>query len=160
MPPKKLVKGKNGLYPGEKHGILNTPKGLVRANFAGPGTKLELRLDAGDKGKTVVDKISKAHDIRYALASNEAQVNIADQKMIKAVDKAWKNKTDNKFNLAQGQLIKVKQALRKVGLKTRHFGASFGDIPINKKPLYLRELKKLEQQGYGHGKPKTKIKKR
>lgn len=100
------AKVKEDSLPGEIHGILRMPNGSYeRASYMGPGTQLTRRLRRGDPGKTMVDKISKRHDIDYSLAKTPAAVREADKRMVASVKQAIKNKSDDMFNLRQGQLI-------------------------------------------------------
>lgn len=136
--------------PGERHGIIKT--GIVTFNpavYMGPGTRLDVRLPRGDKGLSEVDKISKAHDIRYMLAKDKKDIRSADQKMIKSVEKAKKQKKDNFFNIKQAELIKVKNYLEDRGLPKDFFVNLEDKSSKELKQLGEKELKRLEMQGYG-----------
>jgi len=83
----KNPKWKSG-FSGEKHAVLPTKYGLTRANYAGPGTKLERRLTRGDQGvdgPDGIDAAAKVHDISYANAKTMDDVRNADLKMIRDV---------------------------------------------------------------------------
>eukprot|EP00732_Lithocolla_globosa_P001618 Lithocolla_globosa_v1_NODE_837_length_3207_cov_25.878490.p2 type:complete len:165 gc:universal NODE_837_length_3207_cov_25.878490:1187-693(-) len=142
---KKLVKHEGGSLPGEHHGLIVTKKGVSRANYMGPGTRLDVRIPRGDKGKSPVDKASKAHDLRYSLYGTKGE-QAADRKFNQVVNKIQKEGTDYKANIAQAKLVKAKSAL---GIKASLF-TTLGNTPPALKPVYKRELKKLEQQGYGN----------
>ena len=134
------------LYTG--HGIL----GLEKASYMGPGTDLSKRLRQNSKPKTYSDKASQAHDIRYGLAENITDIRKADNKMLKSLDKASKEKLDYKFNIIQGQVgINTKIFLEdRLGISPE----SFTDFGIDKLSteeinLYSNKLKTLEQEGFG-----------
>lgn len=72
-------------FPGESHLVLPTEFGLTRANFAGPGTSLQARLDRGDvgvDGASGIDAASKIHDILYNIARNPKDIRDADNLLI------------------------------------------------------------------------------
>lgn len=144
----------NQLFPGERHAILNgvmnpkTGKRDARAfgQWTGPSTHVATRLKRGDQGLTNVDRAARAHDIRYSLAKNNDDIAEADRIMVRAV----KNKPDTAWNKAQGNLIKIKQGLDKLGFR---IGSTFGDPQLDKDPelraLYERELAKMAREGFG-----------
>ena len=143
----------NKLMAGEKHQMIKMPDGRIApAVFSGPGTQLETRIRRGDKPLSYVDKTAQAHDLRYQLAKNEADVKIADADMIRNLEKAKAQNLDNMFNIRQAELIKVKYLLQdKFGLPTSWF-TSFGLDSIKDPtiiPIMQAKLKELEQQGFG-----------
>lgn len=78
-------------FPGEKHMVLPTEHGLTRANFAGPGTRLETRMQRGDQGvdgPRGIDAIAMRHDIDYTLARTAEDVRAADNRMIAAIKRS------------------------------------------------------------------------
>lgn len=116
------------LFEGERHGILYVPgKGMERANYMGPGTKIFERLRRGDKGKTPIDQISKLHDIDYTLASaakdqqeHEKLGREADERMIRSGWKAYKQGKEGIFNLSEGAgLIKAKTLIEDWGIMSK-----------------------------------------
>lgn len=83
------------IAPGEKHIVLPTDFGLTRANFAGPGTRVNQRVKRGDvgvDGPRGIDSISKTHDIDYVNARKESDIRKADRKMVSAVRSSTANK--------------------------------------------------------------------
>ena len=77
--------------------------------YLGPGTKLDKRLKRGDPGKNRLDRIAKQHDIDYSKARNIRDKWIADEKMVKAIDRLPGKKTVME-RVAKG-IIKTKKRL-------------------------------------------------
>lgn len=109
---------------GEMHIGQILPDGSIqKGNFIGPGTDIFERMD--EKGITLVDEISKEHDLAYLLAGMEldkkkrlAKVKEADRKMLSRLKNAKKKGLDNKANILVGELgIKGKNVLEKHGSK-------------------------------------------
>eukprot|EP00732_Lithocolla_globosa_P006808 Lithocolla_globosa_v1_NODE_8168_length_854_cov_23.464330.p1 type:complete len:115 gc:universal NODE_8168_length_854_cov_23.464330:293-637(+) len=100
------------LEPGEHHGLLITGYTSLpqRANYMGPGTALNVRIPRGDKGLTPVDKVSKAHDLRYSLYREKGE-QAADKKFNDTVDIIARHNKDWKFNIQQAKLVKLKSIL-------------------------------------------------
>lgn len=164
---KLLSTKENKLLAGEKHQMIKMSDGRIApAVFSGPGTQLETRIKRGDKPLSYVDKTAQAHDIRYQLATSEADVKKADADMIKSLEKAKKEGLDNMFNIRQAELIKAKYLLQdKFGMPTSWF-TSFGLESLKDKsliPVMADKLKSLEQEGFGKKRKirvrKTKTKK-
>jgi hypothetical protein len=128
----------------------------------GPGTQVIKRLNAGCGGKSVTDTISKAHDLRYSLAQNDNDTRRADEIMIRALQKARKDGTDNWFNISQGLYgIGSKVTLENLGLmKKGAFNVPKENIKNytrGEKELMRTALRPLAQKGYGDKKaPKKK----
>ncbi len=146
----------NDLYPGEYHGVLKLPNGKYTwAEYMGPGTRIDLRVPAGENGLTPIDKASMAHDIRYSLSDSPEAIREADNIFNNVIDRLRREGKESEFNLKQSELIKVKvfleanEILRKF---IRKFNTRKTDIVDNKEltEMYERELKKLQQAGYGH----------
>ena len=98
------------------------------------------------------DKVSQAHDIRYGLAKNEDDVRIADQKMLRGLERLKREGTDRGLNIAPAMLgIRGKILAENFGLLSR---SAFIDDDFKPKPegveLMKSKLKELEQQGFGH----------
>lgn len=156
MKKKKQIKPIKG--SGENHAYLYTGStksnilGLERASFMGPGTNLTKRLKQNSQPKTYSDKVSQAHDIRYGLSENISDIRIADNKMLKSLKKASKEKLDYKFNIIQGNVgINTKIFLEdKLGVKPEFF-TDFGINNLTKEEidLYSNKLKILQQEGFG-----------
>lgn len=75
-------------FVGEKHLILPTKEGITSANFCGPGTNLQKRLARGDVGVSQVDDACKVHDILYTAATSKADIRLADDRLIRDIDKS------------------------------------------------------------------------
>ena len=112
------------IYKGELHIGQILPDGSVRkGDFIGPRTNILERMD--QKGITLVDEISKEHDLAYLLAGMELdkkkraeKVKEADKKMLSRLKKAKAKKLDKKANIFVGELgIKGKNVLEKHGSK-------------------------------------------
>lgn len=139
-------------FTGEKHAILQLPNGKYgTANYMGPNTNLLARLKRGDPPRTEVDKVSMAHDIRYALAKNTDDIRNADNIMINAVDNIARNKKDNPKNIAQARLIKLKTIGENLGVIRRDAfsGDLSKEIDENEKSYLMGKIGPLAQQGYG-----------
>ena len=147
--------GSNRNYPGEKHAVLRKPgsNAFFIANYMGPSTQVIKRLKAQSKPRTASDKSAMVHDILYTLAESTDDIRAADRRMIDKLEDIKKSKGDSAFNIAQGQkLIQAKVALEDLGLlKKDRFSKMQGkNLPAKDKDLLQKELKKLEQEGYGN----------
>ena len=134
-------------FPGEKHVYMKTDAGLVRSNWAGPGTNVGARLTRGDLPINEVDRISKAHDLRYALANDYDEVRSADRKMVAALDRV---KDKDMHTRAAKALIKAKMGLENARIVKKGFFAQHGS---ETDPVAIQKLKTalapLEQEGLG-----------
>jgi len=146
----------NDLYPGEYHGVIKLPNGAYTwSEYMGPGSRIDLRIPAGDRGLTPIDKESMAHDIRYSLSDSPEAIREADNIFNSVIDRLRKEGKEDEFNLKQAELIKVKvflegnEILRKFIRKFNTRKTDQVDTPELTK-MYESELKKLEQAGYGH----------
>lgn len=130
----------------EYHAFLQTPEGIKRANFMGPGTELIKRLKRGDKPVSPADMVSLAHDIQYTLAKTPMDIRKADNIMKRDLGRLAKKGEEYMFNIAQGQLIKIKNlaedligpVLEKVGVP------NINDLQLTQDKLTLRDRKLLE----------------
>ena len=144
------------LFEGEQHTLLKLKNGRYgRASFMGPKTQVIKRLQRGDPPRTVADKTAKRHDIDYSLALNNTDVRKADERMIRSLKKAEKDRTDSRFNTKQGlALIGSKIRLEDTGLLNK---GSFADINEKHTPeeieLLESEKEKLEMEGFGRKLP-------
>ena len=146
-------------YAGEKHAILKLANGKYgTANYMGPGTHVLERLKRGDPARTDSDRVAMAHDIRYALASgvkskeNQAKlIREADQKMVSALDRASRNKTDDPKNIFMGKrLIQAKMMGENAGVIPKgSFGGDLKNISDSDKMLLMSKAAGLAHQGYG-----------
>lgn len=152
----------NQLYDGEYHAILKLPNGkYAYSQYTGPGTRLDKRIPLGQNGLTPIDEESKAHDLRYRLAMKKQTkeevkqaIREADNIFNKVIDRLRSEGKENEMNLKQAELIKVKvflegnEVLRDFiyNFNTRKTGQV--DSP-ELEAMYEKELKKLEQKGYG-----------
>ena len=152
---------------GEKHAYLYTGSdnsnmlGLEKASYMGPDTLLFDRIISGSKPKTYSDTVSQAHDLRYSLAGNTADIRKADNKMLENLKKASNEKLDYQFNIKQGEIgIKSKIFLEDyLGVKPETF-ASFGKDKLSDVELlvYTNKLKELELEGFGKKKKLRRLK--
>jgi hypothetical protein len=136
----------------EEHGLLILPNGkLGRANYMGPGTNLLKRLKRGDKPRTAMDELSRAHDIRYDLAKNHDDIAKADKIFIKGAKKIRKEKKDSVFNTYEGQLpIQAKYYAEKKGL-IKHKFKQPSTLTKEDEALMRATLKDAISKGYGAG---------
>ena len=138
--------------PGERHQIIYLPDGTYNpAKYSGPGTQLDTRIRRGDKPLSYVDKVAQGHDLRYALAQTEADVRMADNKMVQLIAQGRRTGKDSNFNLNQADLIKVKILLEdKLGVPKSWF-ARYGreGRPQSDIDMYQNKLNELQQQGFG-----------
>jgi len=141
-------------FQGEKHVYMKTTGGIQKTNFAGPGTNLKERLKRGDKPINEVDRIAKAHDLRYGLSKNYDDVRRADEKMIASL----KAMSDEPLNRAATQAVmQGKLLLEDMGVKRGTFAQHGKDHTPETTALYQSELAPLEQGGLGmHGLGKFK----
>ena len=73
----------NRLIPGERHQVIYLPDGTYNpARYSGPGTNTKVRISRNDQPLSFVDKVAEGHDLRYALASVDNDVRVADNKMV------------------------------------------------------------------------------
>ena len=114
----------NKLLPGEKHQMIKMPDGRIApAVFSGPGTNLETRIRRGDKPLSYVDKTAEAHDIRYQLATNEADIKKADADMIKNLDKAKADNLENIYLILDKRNSLKQSIYYKINLECRLLGS-------------------------------------
>lgn len=139
------------LLPGEKHIPQILPnKKIGMSNFTGPGTQVVRRIKRRDPARTPVDRVSKAHDIRYSLAKTSKDISDADDKMIAKLLQMKRNKKGNPLNRQVAlRGIQLKKVAQKTGLIRKKLFIS-GKRPLaDEKALLKTELTKLEQQGFG-----------
>ena len=136
------------LYSGEIHSLLKLPNGKMgRANYMGPNTHIIERIRRGDIPRTYSDKESQAHDLRYGFATSNAEVRLADNKMIDVMKNAKAKGLDSIFNTTQG--MKIIQAKTKLEDLTGKSFVSFGGIADGDKAIARAKLNELEQEGFG-----------
>jgi len=143
-------------FPGEKHIVLPTDEGITRANFAGPGTRLDKRLPRGDQGvdgPRGIDSAAKKHDIAYSKIHRGqpdavAATRKADIQMLKDIDNSTATATAKKV---------VKTAMR-----AKVFAEDLGVLdPLKFSGGRIRQpLKFKKSKAKGRGKPKPKPKPR
>ena len=135
----------------EKHGVLILPNGKIgRANYMGPGTNLIKRIKRGDKPRTAMDELSRAHDIRYDLAKSQKDIADADEIFIKGAKKIKKEKLDNPLNVYVGQIpIQAKYYAEKHGIVKPSFKKS-ENISIEDETLIKKILADAIKKGYGN----------
>ena len=149
----KVLSNKHNIaLPGERHQIIYLPDGTYNsARYSGPGTNLKLRIQRGDQPLSYVDKVAEGHDLRYALASTDADIRTADNKMIQLLTKAQQQKLDSNFNINQGMLIKAKILLEDKFGVPKTFFTTYGKAgqPAADITMYENKLRELQQQGFG-----------
>jgi len=138
------------IEPDEKHGVLILPNGKIgRSNYMGPGTNLIKRLKRGDKPRTEMDELSRAHDIRYDLAQSQKDIEDADEIFIKGAKKIRKNKLDNRINTYVGQIpIQAKLYAERKGLVKPTF-KQINKFEKDDEKLLRDTLKTAIMKGYG-----------
>lgn len=102
-------------FPGEKHAIIDTPWGLTRANYLGPGTHVLERLERGDPpvdGLKGLDAAAKKHDIAYGLARSAEDVRKADDDFLKDLSNVESSTAMKNFVMG---LFKTKKLAEDVG---------------------------------------------
>lgn len=108
-------------FAGEKHLILPTEYGLTRANYAGPGTRLDVRIPRGDKGVDGpfgIDNAAMKHDLDYLAAKTPKDIRQADDKFIRRVS-----------NSTQAPAVK---SMVVGAMQAKKFGEDFGIFDRNK----------------------------
>ena len=149
----KVLSNKHNIaLPGERHQIIYLPDGTYNpARFSGPGTNLKVRIGRNDQPLSYVDKVAEGHDLRYALASTDADIRTADNKMIQLLTKAQSQKLDSNFNINQGMLIKAKILLEDKFGVPKTFFTTYGKAgqPAADITMYENKLRELQQQGFG-----------
>lgn len=85
--------------------------------YCGPGTKLEKRMERGDKGINGLDAACKTHDIAYSQSSDIKQRHKADQQLaerawerVKSKDSTWGEKL-NSYLVSNIMKAKVKMGM-------------------------------------------------
>lgn len=146
------------IFPGEHHAIVKLPNGRYgRANYSGPGTRIVDRLNrlGGDPPRVLSDKVSQAHDIRYALAQQqkdpEKAVRDADEIYVKKMQSLQRSGLDSSINIQPAmRAIQAKMKAEDYSLLSRskfidtRKSYSDGDTRMLK-----NKLKGLQLQGYG-----------
>ena len=149
----KILSNKHNIaLPGERHQIIYLPDGTYNpARYSGPGTNLKVRIGRNDQPLSYVDKVAEGHDLRYALASTDADIRTADNKMIQLLTKAQAQKLDSNFNINQGMLIKAKILLEDKFGVPKTFFTTYGKAgqPAADITMYENKLRELQQQGFG-----------
>ena len=149
-------------FPGERHQILKLGNSkLGSANFSGPGTQVVKRVKRGDKPRTLVDKVAYAHDLRYTLSDDPAEIRLADKKMIDKLNELQKEKKDKPFNIKPAKaIIRGKMAGEDLKLFKKDTFVDFGEkLEDEDRKLLQGKLDELEQEGYGK-RPGQELKKR
>jgi len=169
IPTYQIIKGqgiigdlldKTQKFKGERHVPLISQKGIRLANWAGPGTAIDTRLNGSSDIKepiSAVDASAMAHDLRYTLAKNTNDIRFADNKMISKLNDIERDKQDYRLNIiAVKNAMKSKRFFENI---TNQKGELFSNIkkgetvdnkisPENELK-YNRELRKLEMNGFG-----------
>lgn len=140
----------------ELHPPMRTPAGYSRGNYLGPRTEIAARLRRGDQPINFADTEAQAHDIRYTLARNAADVRRADERMIAVLSRGQKERLDYPGNLLLGKTgIQAKVALENLGVPPTAF-TSFGGVSPADREMMTAKLKELEQRGFGRRAPRRR----
>ncbi len=102
-------------FSGEQHAVIDTPWGLTRANYLGPGTNLLERLARNDPsvdGPNGLDACAKVHDIAYGLARTADDVRAADDVFLNCLAKVETSTAMKTFVMG---LFKTKKLAEDVG---------------------------------------------
>ena len=141
-----------GPFAGEKHQILKLKDGRIGvAQWSGPGTDVSKRLHPVSKPRETssikpIDEIAMKHDLQYFLSTNKAQIKKADKRMVRNI----KMSNDSEFNLKIPRVaIGSKIPLEDAGIIDRGKWVG-GDISNVDRKIAKRELRKLNQKGYGN----------
>lgn len=92
-------------------------------NYCGPGTKLNVRLQRGDRGVNQLDEACKKHDIAYSLNSELSKRHEADNKLYETAVQQIKSK-DSKFGekVAASAVAAIMKAKTKFGMGVKRRG--------------------------------------
>jgi len=142
------------LEDGEVHPPVYTADGWTIPEFLGPGSKFLDKVKKGAKPVNEVDRIARVHDARYSRARPGHELEdmaIADAKMIKALDRASKEKRDYKINLAVGRYpIRAKQFLEKHKIAGKNTFTTPGEeMSADDAKLVDELIASEEMEGYG-----------
>ena len=132
-------------FAGEMHTLLILPNGRIgMANFMGPGTQVIERIKRHDVGRTPVDTLARAHDIRYVLATSVDDLRTADH----IFENDLKTVIDHPINIRLGYAISAKMITEDVGfLSKSHFRWDFDVLPsASDKRLLQLELIKMDKE--------------
>jgi len=149
-----------GLRKGEIHMPMYVDGKFKTGNYAGPGTDLSQRLKDESIPINDVDKISKVHDIRYALAKTPEDINAADKQMLKSIIKS-KDSLINRVpaGLIIGAKYGINKAFGKMIYPKVHQLNTESWSKAEDRPLYEKSLEPLVKEGYGVRKKKRKPRK-
>ena len=152
----KLIPRGDKLADGEIHPPIYTKDGWSKPRWLGPGSNYEDKIKRGLKPVTVVDRVARVHDARYAMAKSTADVRAADVKMVRKLKQLWKSGDDYKFNIVIAALpIATKMKLEDWGVFSK---GSFANLKAGKQPkdpkMVADLIKRETQAGYGKKKKK------
>jgi hypothetical protein len=139
-----------GLRKGEIHAPLYVNGKFRAGNYAGPGTNLVERLKDESQPISDVDKISKAHDIRYSLAKTPEDINRADKQMLKSLYKS----NDSLINrvpagIAIGAKYGINKMFGKMIYPKVHQLNTEAWSKAEDRPLLEKTLEPMIKEGYG-----------
>lgn len=146
------------IMSGEHHAIVKLPNGKYgRANYSGPGTRIVKRLSrqGGDPPRVESDKVSQAHDIRYALAQQALKptdaVREADNLYVAKMRQLGREGLDSAVNIQPAmRTIQAKMKAEDWSLLSRDkfidTNVAYSDAD---NALLKSKLTELEQAGYG-----------
>jgi hypothetical protein len=139
-------------FVGEKHAILQLPNGKYGiASYMGPGTHVLARIKRGDPGRTYMDNVAKAHDLRFALSGGDPnKVREADHKMIAAIHQGQAKKLDTPLNLKAAELLMTGKIMaEELDLLKKGSFASNHPLSIADREILEKSLEPLQQKGLG-----------
>ncbi len=146
------------IFPGEYHAIVKLPNGKYgRANYSGAGTHIVKRLKrlGGDPPRVMSDKVSQAHDIRYALAQQALKptdaVRDADEKYVDKMRQLGREGLDSSVNIQPAmRTIQAKMKAEDWSLMSRDKFIDTNVVYSDADNRLLKDkLTDLEQQGFG-----------
>ncbi len=159
------IKNARPAFKGEKHPLSRVNNRIAFNNYLGPNTSVSERLLRGDKPISKSDKAGYAHDLRFATVSRDPKKGVpylrdADRKFISKL-KQLESQGEPKLNTRVGiRGIQLKNRLEDKGIisRTKFLNPMTDNDPA--KPIAIRELSRLEQEGYGQVLPGEKLKKK
>lgn len=132
-------------YPGEKHIMLPSSYGWSMANYCGPGTNVDTRLDRGDPGVdgfNGIDSQCMKHDIRYRDARDINDIREADKDFLKDLNQSTGSTLGKR--MIKG-LMKGKMIAEDFGFLNPLEVTDLTHVSSHPHPREKKELKELEE---------------
>jgi len=153
-------------FPGERHGISLAPATFGQPfSFMGPGTRLDMRLDANYVPKpdsqpiNRADMVSYQHDVAYDRAKKNYLKNPTPENRKAQLNKVWEAddrfinemNNDNEEPMAPiaGKLISTKKSLEQMGVLPTTTFEGFGNEskdPTERLKILAKEINKKEKR--------------